>query len=102
MRMTCPGSGTGTITADGGWRITSTVTSRPFGIVTRSRSTSKTLPSKMRSVERRSVSGMAILGFFLLRDLFDDCLQVGRQRRIEFHAASVAGMGEAQARGVEE
>ena len=47
----CPGSGTGSRTTDRECRTTSTVTSRPFGIRTRSRSISKTFPSNTRSLD---------------------------------------------------
>src|SRR5690348_16819772 len=48
--MTRPGSGTGTSTTDFGCRTMSSVTSRPFGSVTRSRSTEHTLPLKTCSL----------------------------------------------------
>src|SRR5215218_4500307 len=54
--MRWPGSGIGAITAEATCRMTSTVTVRPFGITTVSRSTSNTLPPNARSVERRSGS----------------------------------------------
>src|SRR4029453_18007484 len=83
----------------------STVTSRPFGIRTRSRSTSNTFPSKIRSLERRSGSVMSLLdasGFFARGDVIDDRLELGRQWRVELDATAIGRVREAQPARVQE
>ena len=69
---------------------------------TRSRSTSKTLPSKTRSVERRSGIGhvycrMPQASSSLVRCRRRTACELGRQRRVEFDPPAVARVREARA-----
>src|SRR5262245_53008175 len=101
--MTWPFSGTGRSTTDFTWRTTSTVTSRPLGMRTRSRSTSKTFPVNTRSCERRSASDILEMLFHLAPlNIVEHVLEVGRQRRVELHPPAVGGVCERQVRRVQE
>src|SRR5688572_17277815 len=104
MRMTCPGSGTGTMTTDAEWRTTSTVTSRPLGMRTRSRSTLKTLPLKTRWLSSTSWSDMVVRFSRLLvrHDIIQHLLEVRRQGGFELQTFPVRRVGEAQSSGVQE